>query len=235
MDHRYNHIYHRIKLIQDKSLRLTNPNSSDNSGAVQYVDIYPYLKNLVFSKNLPSKEDIYLFNKKYEGTASIAIIDDDNISLTINRPWCDDIKRLFISSGDIYEDYRFADYEEFLHSLKDDLIGNGTTLGAPAICYRFRDEITLMNRTLDIMRNILKNESSESPLQYLNQVVFEICLYRDRLQYAIFEEQNPTKSIYESYKLMQAISYYKLYVNGQDLSKNKELKEFIDKLVKENV
>lgn len=235
MDHRYNHIYHRIKLIQDKSLRLTNPNSSDNSGAVQYVDIYPYLKNLAFSKNLPSKENIYLFNKKYEGTASIAIIDDDNISLTINRPWCDDIKRLFISSGDIYEDYRFADYEEFLHSLKDDLIGNGITFGAPAICYRFRDEITLMNRTLDIMRNILENESSESPLQYLNQAVFEICLYRDRLQYAIFEEQNPTKSIYESYKLMQAISCYKLYVNGQDLSKNKELKGFIDKLVKENV
>ena len=39
MDHRYNHIYHRIKLIQDKSLRLTNPNSSDNSGAVQYYPL----------------------------------------------------------------------------------------------------------------------------------------------------------------------------------------------------
>ena len=90
MDHRYNHIYHRIKLIQDKSLRLTNSNSSDNSGAVQYVDIYQYLKHIVFTKELPSKDEIDDFNLKYHGTAYIEIIEDDNISLHINRPWYDD-------------------------------------------------------------------------------------------------------------------------------------------------
>lgn len=80
-----------------------------------------------------------------------------------------------------------------------------------------------------------KQEDSKSPLQYLNQVVFEICLYRDRLQSFIFEEQNATKAIYETYRLSQSIYYYERYVNGQDLRKNKKLREYLRKLEKENV
>ena len=229
------HIYHHIKLIQDSTYRLTNPNSCDNSGAVQYVDIYQYLKHIVFTKELPSKDEIDDFNLKYHGTAYIEIIEDDNISLHINRPWYDDIKRLAISSVASYQDNKFSDYIEIIRYMRENMIANGTTLGVPAICNKYMDEICLMNRTLGIMKNILEQEDSKSPLQYLNQVVFEICLYLDRLQSFIFEEQNATKAIYETYRLSQSIYYYERYVNGQDLRKNKKLREYLRKLEKENV
>ena len=232
---RNTHIYHRIKIIQDPTYRLTNPNATDNSGAVQYVDIFPYLKHIVFTKDLPSKDEINDFNLKYHGTAYIDIIEDDNISLRINRPWCDDIKRLSISSIARYEDNKFSDYLEIIRYMRENMVANGTTLGVPAICDKYMDEIYLMNRTLGIMKKILEIEDKDSPLQYLNQLIFEICLYRDRLQSAIFEEQNATKAIYETYRICQGISYYELYVNGQDLRKNKKLREYLRKLEKENV